>query len=215
MKKICFFVLVLLSLFLNSCWKDTTKHAKDEFSKYYNGKNEVILNIDDKLYFENYILDLSALVDGHEYNNGLIINQQSFIFSTSKENSKFNFTFNIYESNLQGTDIKMLYSQDGFKTHPWAYAIDGVFYIEHYSNHALDPKSKLIDKYTISAETYENVDGGEDCGLSNYLQNKENSRYNIEVIKNVSTQEHGKFIVTNLETGISRTIDDDFLNSTF
>ena len=213
LKKICLLFLTILTLFLTSCRQDTTQIAKDEFSKYYNGKDEVVLNIEDNLYFENYALDLNGLVKGNEHNNGLIINQRNFFFSTSKENSMFNFTLNIYESNLQGTDIKLVYSKDGFKTHPWAYAIDDVFYIEHYSNNALDLESKLIDSYTISTGIYENISSGKDCSLSDYMQKEEQSRYSIEVIENISPQEHGKFIVTDLEKGLSNIIDDEYLKN--
>ena len=214
LKKICLLFLTVFTLLLTSCRQDTTQLAKDEFSKYYNGKDEVILHIEDNLYFENHALELNGLLKGNEYNNGLIINQRNFFFSTSKENSMFNFTFNIYESNLQGTDIKLVYSKDGFKTHPWAYAIDDVFYIEYYSNNALDPESKLIDSYTISTGIYENISSGKDCSLSNYSQKEEQSRYSIEVIENISPQEHGKFIVTDLEKGLSNIIDDEYLRNT-
>ena len=214
MRKICLLFLTILTLFLTSCRQDTTQLAKDEFSKYYNGKDEVVLNIEDNLYFENYELDLNGLVKGNEHNNGFIINQSNFFFSASKENSMFNFTLNIYKSNLQGTDIKLVYSKDGFKTHPWAYAIDDVFYIEHYSNNVLDFESKLIDSYTISTGIYENIASGKDCSLSDYMPKEEQSRYSIEVIENISPQEHGKFIVTDLEKGLSNIIDDEYLRNT-
>ena len=214
MRKIYLLFLTILTLLLTSCKQDTTQLAKDEFSKYYNGKDEVVLNIEDNLYFENYELDLNGLVKGNEHNNGFIINQSNFFFSASKENSMFNFTLNIYESNLQGTDIKLVYSKDGFKTHPWAYAIDDVFYIEHYSNNVLDFESKLIDSYTISTGIYENIASGKDCSLSDYMPKEEQSRYSIEVIENISPQEHGKFIVTDLEKGLSNIIDDEYLRNT-
>ena len=85
MKKICILFFTIISLFLTSCGQDTTQLAKDEFSKYYNGKEEVVLNIEDNLYFEEYILDLNGLVKGNKYNNGLIINRDKFLFSTSKQ----------------------------------------------------------------------------------------------------------------------------------
>ena len=213
LKKICLLFLTILTLLLTSCKQDTTQLAKDEFAKYYNGKDEVVLNIENNLYFENYELDLNGLVKGNEHNNGLIINQRNFFFSAFKENSMFNFTLNIYESNLQGTDIKLVYSKDGFKTHPWAYAIDDVFYIEHYSNNALDLESKLIDRYAISTGIYENIASGKDCSLSDYMPKEEQSRYSIEVIENISLQEHGKFIVTDLEKGLSNIIDDEYLRN--
>ena len=213
-------LLVLVSIFilpfvvLDLIVEDNTQIAKNEFSKYYNGENDVVLNIEDNLYFENYTLDLNGLVKGNEYNNGLIINQRNFFFSTSKENSMFNFTLNIYESNLQGTDIKLVYSKDGFKTHPWAYAIDDVFYIEHYSNNALDLESKLIDSYTISTGIYENISSGKDCSLSDYVPKEESSKYEIKMKENISTKKHGEFIITDLETGEKRTINDNYLNDT-
>ena len=214
LKKICLLFLTVFTLLLTSCRQDTTQLAEDEFSKYYNGKDEIVLHIEDNLYFENYALELNDLVKGNEHNNGFIINQSNFFFSASKENSMFNFTLNIYESNLQGTDIKLVYSKDGFKTHPWAYAIDDVFYIEHYSNNVLDFESKLIDSYTISTGIYENIASGKDCSLSDYMPKEEQSRYSIEVIENISPQEHGKFIVTDLEKGLSNIIDDEYLRNT-
>lgn len=214
MKKVYLLFLIIFTLFLTSCGEDTTQLAKEEFSKYYNGQDEVVLIIDDNLYFENYILDLDSLVEDNEYNNGLIINQSKFFFSTCKENSMSNFTLNIYESNFQGTDIKLLYSKDGFKTHPWAYAIDDVFYIEHHLTNALDSNSKLIDSYTISTGIYENIASGKGCSLSDYMLKEEKSRYSIKVIKNISSHEHGKFIITDSETGVAKIIDDDYLKET-
>ena len=214
MKKIFVLLLTILTLLLTSCGEDTTQLAKDEFSQYYNGKDEVVLNYLDNLYFENYSLSLSDLIEKSEFNNGLIIKQDKFFFSTSTENSMYDFTLNIYEANLQGTNVKMIFSKDGYKTHPWVYAIDEIFYVEFYSNNAFDLKSKLIDKYTISTRIYENIASGKDCSLADYIPKEEQSRYSIEVIENISPQEHGKFIVTDLETGVVKTIDDDYLKET-
>lgn len=213
MRKMFLLFFTILTLFLTSCRQDTTQLAKDEFSKYFSGKDEVVLIIDDNIYFENYTLDLNGIVENNEHNNGLIITKNNIFFSTSEQKSMFNHTLNIYESDLQGTEINLLYSKDGFKTHPWAYAINGSFYIEHHSNHALDLDSTLIDKYTISTGTYENVACGKDCSLSDYVP-KEQSGYTVEVIENISPQEHGKFIITNSETGIVKTIDDEYLKNT-
>ena len=130
------------------------------------------------------------------------------------ENSMYDFTLNIYEANLQGTNVKMIFSKDGYKTHPWVYAIDEMFYVEFYSNNAFDLKSKLIDKYTISTGIYENIASGEDCSLSDYFQSDSQSRYSIEVVENISPQEHGEFIITDLENGITNIIDDDYLKDT-
>ena len=52
MKKWFILFLTVFVFALSSCWReDTTQSAKNEFSKYFNGKDEVVLNIDDNLYF--------------------------------------------------------------------------------------------------------------------------------------------------------------------
>ena len=64
LKKIYLLFLTILTLFLISCRQDTTQLAKDEFSKYYNGKDEVVLNIENNLYFENYIVNKESFKPG-------------------------------------------------------------------------------------------------------------------------------------------------------
>lgn len=203
----------MLTLCLTACGQDTTQIAKDEFLKYHNGKDEVAVVIEHTIYMEKNQLDLSGLIKDNDPNGGLIIKQDKLYFSTSVQNSMFNYSLNIYESDFQGVEIKLLFSKEGFRTLPWAYATNDTFYIEHYSNNAFNENSRLIDKYTISTGIYENINSGKDCDLSDY-QKKEHSRYSVEVIENDSPKEHGGFIITDSETGAKKTIDDDFLKNT-
>ena len=46
------------------------------------------------------------------------------------------------------------------------------------------------------------------------MEKSEISKYDIEVVENLSLQKHGKFIITNLETNEQRIIDDSFLQNT-
>ena len=204
----------LLFIFLTSCRQDNTQLAKDEFSKYFNGKDEVVLKVGDFLYFEKVTLNLSKLIDNNEFNSGVIIKNDSVIFSTSQNDSMFNHTLNIYESNLQGTEIKQIFSKGGYRTVPVTYAVDDVFYIEHYSNHKFDFNSRIVDKYTLSTQRYENVAKGKDCSLSDYRQRETQNRYEIEIVENKSPQEHGKFIISDLLNKVEVTIDDDYLKKT-
>ena len=214
MKKPFLSFLIVFVFTLSSCWReDTTQSAKNEFSKYFNGKDEVVLNIDDNLFFENYLLDLDGIVKDNEHNGGIIVKQDCLYFSTTKQNSMFDYTLNIFESNLDGTNVENIYSKEGFKTHPWAYAIDDVFYIEHYLNNAFDLNSKSIDRYIISTGKYENIASGKNINLSDYMS-KEQSRYSFETIENETPKKHGKFIITDLEKNLSTTIDDDYLRDT-
>ena len=107
-----FFLLFTISfLFFTSCREDTTQLAKDEFSKYYNGKEEVVLFIGAILHFQNNQLNLDTLVDGNEYRGGLIIEKNLLFFAATKDNSMFNTTLNIYQSNYQGTNVKKIFSK--------------------------------------------------------------------------------------------------------
>ena len=73
MKKITVLLLSILCVCClvfgsTGCGQDTTQLAKDEFSKYYNGKNDVVLVIDDIIYFEKTELNLNKLIKGNEPN---------------------------------------------------------------------------------------------------------------------------------------------------
>lgn len=213
MKKIILFVLIVFIFFSTSCSKDTTQEAKNEFTKYYNGNNEVVLIFNDTLYFEQYEINLNNLIENEEFNNGLIINDSYFYFTTSKQNSSFNYIFNIYKYDILNKDIKLIFSKSDFKTHPWAYANNNEIYVEYFTDNSLNLKSKKIDKYTILSNVYENIGNGKDCNLSDYIQ-EEISQYNIEVTRKKSPKEHGEFIVTDSKTGIKKIIDDEYLKNT-
>ncbi|MBE6630220.1 MAG: hypothetical protein E7624_05150 [Ruminococcaceae bacterium] len=59
--------LVLVVCF-TSCRQDNTQLAKDEFSRYDQGQNEVALVLDDTVYFEEGEIDLKALKPDEEPN---------------------------------------------------------------------------------------------------------------------------------------------------
>ena len=211
MRKICLLFLTILTLFLTSCRQDTTQLAKDEFSKYYNGKDEVVLNIEDNLYFENHILERESLNPKNSYSS--IVFHENLIYYVSINNLKKKYRnefINIYTCDCHGENTNIIYSKEintnsniTLKTNKDSY------YIEYKKENLI-----YIDKYTISTGIYENIASGKDCSLSDYMPKEEKSRYSIEVIENISPQEHGKFIVTDLETGLSNIIDDEYLRNT-
>ena len=210
MKKLLLFVLLIITMPLISYVEDTTQIAKEEFSQYYNGKNEVVLNIEDNLYFENYIITNTSFSPECLY--GSIIFHNNNIYYLSFESSKMglkNDAILIYSCDLFGENIKEIYTKElniyskvKIKTNK------DTFYLQYTKEDKV-----FIDKYTISSGIYENIDSGEDCSLSNYIQ-EEQSIYDIEVIEDISPVEHGKFIITDPNTGIVNTIDDEYLKNT-
>ena len=211
MKKICFLFLTVLTLLLTSCRQDTTQLAKDEFSKYYNGKDEVVLNIEDNLYFENHTLKREDLEQTHLY--GSVVIYEKSLYYLSLESSNFGFkndSINVYSCDFYGNNTEKVYS----KVLNINSKVDMEIYKDNFYIKYKKDKLVYIDKYTISTGIYENIASGKDCGLSDYMPKEEQSRYSIEVIENISPQEHGKFIVTDLETGLSNIIDDEYLRNT-
>ena len=211
MKKTCLLFLTILTLLLTSCRQDTTQLAKDEFSKYYNGKDEVVLNIEDNLYFETHTLKKENLEHTHLY--GSILIYEKAIYYLSLESSNFGFKndfINVYSCDFYGNNTEKVYTKElNIYSRVDIEIYKDNFYIEYKKDELI-----YIDKYTISTGIYENIASGKDCSLSDYMPKEEQSRYSIEVIENISPQKHGKFIVTDLETGLSNIIDDEYLRNT-
>ena len=96
MKKVYLLFITILCLLLTSCMKDTTQLAKDEFSKYFNGKDEVALIKNNTIHFEKYSINLDKVKKDEESNNGVILKKDKLYFTTSKSKKMFDFTLNIY-----------------------------------------------------------------------------------------------------------------------
>lgn len=208
-------IVLLCLLCLTSCGEDTTQKAKEEFAKYYTGVNDVAVIYDDRIiYFEEYSIDLDEVCSEQESNHGLIIESDRFYFTTSESTGMFNYKLNVYESDLTGSEIKLIYSKDGYKTHPWVCSTEDSFYVEHYADTALNKDSVQIDKFTIASGEYVNVAAGNGCSLSDYHVEQKSGEYAIEIIKSEGTDDHGKFDITDSGSGNQRVVDEDYLKST-
>ena len=113
MKKICLLFLTILTLLLTSCGEDATQLAKDEFSKYYNGKDEVVLNIEDNLYFENHVLEKESFEPGISYGTMIFYEDLIYYISINSLNKNYrNEYINIYSCNYYGENKKIIYSKE-------------------------------------------------------------------------------------------------------
>ncbi|MGM9970599.1 MAG: hypothetical protein ACI35S_09420 [Anaeroplasma sp.] len=220
-KKLLYIILIIIdSIFLIPIFicfimillprKDNTSEAKEEFSKYFNGKEEVVLNIDDNFYFENSVMKSENLYTGSRYGTKLFYENLIYYVSV---NSKWNLmltNFCICSCDFYGENINTMYTKE--------LNIYGDIDIEaHKDTYFFKYKKNdvyFIDKYTIPTGIYENIDSGKNCNLSDYFVNEEENKYNIEIIDNESSNYHDKFVITELDTGITKIIDDDFLKET-
>ena len=217
MKHVLSIVLILaMVVSMSSCLpffkrKDTTQMAKDEFSQYFNGKNEVVLEVINELHFEDHILKHADLEFSGTHIN--FVFYDNFIYYAS-EDSK-NGCINFYSCDLYGKNVQKIYS------HFWnegnnVTAISGREY--SFFIKSVNDDFVFIDKYTVPTNVYEKIDKGkkgEKFDLSNY-QEENNSKYSIEInsSEKVSDEYHGEFVITDLESGIERRIDDEYLKTT-
>ena len=207
--------VLLWLLCLTSCGEDTTQQAKEEFAKYYTGENDIAVIYDDRIiYFEKYSIDLDEVYHKQESNNGLIIESDRFYFTTSESVGMFDYKLNVYESDLTGSEIKLIYSKGGYKTHPWVYSTENSFYVEHYTDTALNKDSVQIDKFTSASGEYVNVAAGNGCSLSDYHVEQKSEEYAVEIIRNEDADDHGKFVITDSKSGNRRVVDENYLKST-
>ena len=191
------------------CKNDTTNLAKQEFQKYHNGSNVVLIIDDSHLYFEDYTLQLGELVSDEEVTSCLIADK--IYFSTSKQNGIFNFDWSVYRCNLDGTDIQKIYSKQNLSTHPWAISCGNMVYVEYYTNHAFDSSGRAIDAYNIVTEEYYSVSTGGAKNLADYAQDIE-TPYHCTIKK---ADDGGQYFeIANLETQETQIVNDEYINNT-
>ena len=111
MKKVILLFVLCISFLFSSCslFKDTTQEAKDEFSKYYNGKNDVVLYLFDWLYFEENTLELNeislfssvAVVDQKVYYASVITSHMGYVTQAIE----------VYSCDYSGENTQLVYSK--------------------------------------------------------------------------------------------------------
>lgn len=210
-----FILIILLMLPLSSCNEGKISLVKEEFSKYYNGKSEVVVeSYDDIIYGEDFEYSLNKLVDKNKFSGGYLYKNNKLYFSTYKRLSLTNYELNIYEANVDGTDINQIFTKDGYKSAPITYAYDDYFYIEHGYDIILTNIDEQIDRYTISTGEYLIISYSPCSHLDDYKKD-EYSKYDIE--KSTYFEEdsiNGIFTITDKETGVKKIIDNDYFENT-
>ena len=218
-KKSITILLFLLCFVLIGCnIEDTTNQAIDEFSKYQKTE-DVVLVVDDKiLYFSTHTIDIRDLIDNEEEypNGGYLVTKDKIYFSTTIENYMFNFTFSIYECDLNGKNKTRLFKMENLVTSPDVVANNMVFYLEHYKENALEETSRVINSYDIINSVYGQVASGKECTISDYrprnksdYQGKLLDKPYIPLFKDNSYYE-----ITNTKTKEVKIVGKEFIENT-
>lgn len=195
--------LILCLFFVFCSCNDITEEIIGEFSKY-DGDNNVVLVIDSKgFYFNNRTIYLDKLNLDGEPDGGYILTDDKLYFSFSRENGLFDFSFLVYECDLLGNNVNLIYQNDSYKTHTWSKAKGTKIYLEYYTNTVFDANSKRIDCFDVVTGIYTNVGNGKEDTLSDFVV-KTQDKYKYEIIND-------SFEVEDLSENRKYRIDEDVL----
>ena len=203
-------VLAVIVFFSSLGEPDTTQLAKDEFAQYYNGQREVAIVYRDDVYFEDFVLKQEDFEIYHETDS--VAPYKNAIYFVGYEADD---RVSIYSCDYNGKNTTLIHSQyiGDKKQSLNARFSQGSYYISYITK---KDKIKHIDKYTISTGVYENLANGKDLNLYDYLPTEEQKGYpyKIEEVTPSSECKNGKFIITDLNSGEQKIIDDNFLKGT-
>ena len=220
-KKLMLILILLLSMFLVSCnIEDNTLEVEQEFSKYESQNDAVILIAESIIYFNTHKLDLNELLKNKEekLNGGYIITKDKVYFTSAAPNvvELFNFTFYTYECDIYGKNLKKLLEVSNIPTLPSCVANDFCFYVEYYTEDALNEDSRRIDVYDLNTQEYKILERGKECSLSKYRPKEKNS-YSVELIDKPYlpiVKDNSYFKIINKETKEERIINKEYIENT-
>ncbi|MBQ9781241.1 MAG: hypothetical protein IJW00_09920 [Clostridia bacterium] len=184
---ICLFAILMCATASCAVSEDDIKQA---FTLYTPSKNVVLVVDDEVLYFSDHMLELGTLTEDSEPNLGYVILNQKVYFSTVRSNGLFDFSLLIYECDLYGNGLKLLYQEDGFQKHPWAKGEGSKIYCQC---------DNTIASYDVLTGIYAEETDGQIQSLSD-VERIVDQKYSV-------SQDGDILAIVNKETSVSATID--------
>lgn len=183
---------------LSSC-RTSTDQLEQKFAKYPSDKNVVAVLDNSIFYFTDHILNLRNIVKDEVPNHGYLFLDGKLYFSVSKQNAALDFSFLVYECDVYGNNLELVFEKHGYKTKPWATGKQSVLYLEYYETNALDNSSRVIDSYNISTGVYENVSNGDGSSLEDYRKDTDEKytfQFENSVISITDTQNNENYKIS-------------------
>ena len=170
-KRIVALFCVILCLLQCSCFgiensakiNEQKQLIKQDFAQFHNGNNVAICCVEN-IYFDTNVLHLdesmglaSDIILFEQANGGYWFEKDKVYFSTTRADQYLSrsYSFLIYECDISGNNVNVVYERNNYKFFPRAVANEGIFYIyydtEHYD---LDSSSQQIDTYNMRSEEY-------------------------------------------------------------
>lgn len=208
LKKTIIIILTGIIALFCSCSSNRTENfsvdeIKNEYTRFHSDNDIVFSYPPDYFYFFDHVLQLNRLTE-YDINTGCIIKDRKIYFSVSKQNSSFDFSFVVYETDFYGSCLNIVFERDGYHTHPSTLTGKGIFYIEHYASSVFQSSGKIIDSYELDSGEYKNIASGSSSNLSEY--NSKTTRYSVKIDNSV-------FLIQDNESLQKYRIDEDFLSS--
>ena len=218
--KICkcsltFMLLIAMILGLTACNRhdrspELHKLVMDEFAKYDAQNSVAVIHDDENIYLGNRTVNLKEIIEYDanfiSINNALIFNSHLYFIAVTREEtdasifSKSLRSFLIYECDMNGQNLKLLFEMNGLKevkTREWR----GVFYITY-----TDESGETAISYDLFTKTKTVLESGDSCDVSKFIPPFA-KKYLVEEEKNT-------FLITNIETNNQYVIDESFLKNT-
>ena len=194
-------LLILIMVFNFSACGISSDEISEKFDNYSRDSNVVAVLDDTVFYFVDHSINIRDIVDeDEEPNKGYFFSKNKLYFSTAKQNGIFDYSFFIYQCDIDGSNKTLVFEKHGYKTKPWSIAEKGVFYIEHYKATTFEQSSRVIDSYNVFTTIYETVSFGKELSLSDYTK-KTNYDYsftsNDEFLTIKKPKSNETFIINN------------------
>ena len=162
---------------------------RDDFKEFHT-ENDLAYIYKGCVHFNTHSFDLDYLISKNEtipinkaffvHREGFLFKKDKIYFSVRREDKLYReYSFLIYECDLYGNNMQLVYEKNGYKSDIYAYSVivkDKIFYIEYSvkSDTAKDGYATQIDTYDLSTGTYTSaIARGEDCSLEDYYEKNE------------------------------------------
>lgn len=216
-KRIVAFLLLFCAFFLNSCGRQEEKYKNAVMQKMseYTPSNNVVLAIDDEVFYLNHFtLDTNKIAKNEESDDAYYLNENLLYFTTKKNCSLFLDTITLYSCDLRSGAITKIFSKDGYYEAD-TYIAEGKLYILNREKNGLfDRISTVVDTYNIKTGEYVRIDNGPYATLDKYkIDTKKQERYEVQIVKCESVKDN-HFRITDMETGIEKVVDRNYVLKT-
>ncbi len=200
-------ILVICCLGLRGCSKRCdVEEVRAEFNQYQIDSDIAIVYNDAIIYFNDHSVRFSNLTKHYDdYGPYLWHISQEYIYFADiykNDNNKNNSNIVLYQCNLYGENLQIVYEKSNVKSGWWLKnRDDSIFYFTYTINNIT-----YIDSYDASTETLESIVANDKCKREDYVKGKERE-YDIN-------RKRDKASITKKNSSETFVVDNNYLKTT-